>query len=108
MPASSSRGVLGALEQRDVAEVVLQAGMRAAVREHQVLHRELDVHQAALAVLRVDALVALRMRVAHLLAHRRDLLAQRLGVALGLDHGAPRGLEALAERRRRRRRSARA
>ena len=65
------------------------------MRQHQVLHRELDVHHAAGAVLDVEAArPAPGVRCAHLVAHRAHLVAQRGGVARRGQHGAPHGLEA--------------
>ena len=79
-PAGKQPGRLGATQQRDVADVVEQLGPIGAVAEDERLHRELDVHHAARAVLDVEAAGLDRMRRAHLLAHRPHFAEQRLQI----------------------------
>jgi len=91
-------GILRALQQTDVAQVLHQFGVRARLRQHQELHGELGVHHAALAVLDVEAAGRHRVCGAHALAHADDFLRQRGRVAFGGDDGAAHGVEALAQR----------
>ncbi len=64
----------GHLQERDVSQVGGQIAAAVRVREHQELHRELDVDHAAAVVLEVEQAAGVRMRGVQLFAHRDDLL----------------------------------
>ena len=64
-------------QQLDVAPVLDQFGVVVAVRQHQELHHELDVHHAAGVVLQVEEPRFVGVAVVHLLAHAADLGRQR-------------------------------
>jgi hypothetical protein len=67
--------------QRDVAQIAGQLRVAVRMREHQVLHDELDVYHAAAVVLEIEQVAAVGVGVEHLLPHRDDLASQRLGLA---------------------------
>ena len=68
-------------QQRDVAEVAGEIGVVIGVRQHQELHRELDVDHAAGVVLEVEQARLVRVGGVHLVAHLDDRGAQRAVVA---------------------------
>ena len=72
----------GELEQRKIADVAGQFGMRVRVAQHQILHDKLDIDDAAAVVLEVEAAAVVRVRIEHGLPHRGDFRAQRAGFAL--------------------------
>src|SRR5438128_2603472 len=70
--------------------------MPACVREHQVLHGELDVDHAAAVVLYVEKLAFVWVRAPQLLAHLDDLLRERRGLTRPREDLVPDTLECRA------------
>src|SRR6185295_20184306 len=72
--------------------------MLAGVREHEILHGELDVDHAAGIVLQIELRRRVRVAVPELAAHLDDVGPQRIAIApqahdrlaLGLERGADR------------------
>ena len=60
-------------QQRNIARVACKRRMRAAVQQHEVLHRELDIDHAAAVVLEVEQTGRVRMPFRHLAAHLHDI-----------------------------------
>src|SRR5262252_7490039 len=85
---------LGALQQRDVANVVDQIAMAMRMRQHEELHGEFGVHHPAGAVLDVEHARGYRVRGMDPLAHGHYLAGQRASVALGAEHPGAYGIEA--------------
>ena len=71
----------GEFQQRKIADVGRQPGVLVRVTQHQVLHHELDIDDAAAIVLEIEQPAVIRVRLAHLVAHRQDLAAERRKLA---------------------------
>ena len=68
-------GILGALQQGDIAFVVQQLGVVFGVRQHQILHGKFAIDHAARAVLEIKKTGGHFVRGLHALAHGLNFLA---------------------------------
>ena len=87
----------GAFQQRNIAGVGQQFGVRARIGQHQKLHDKFGVHHPACAVLDVEPVGLDDFGAGHAFAHGDDLDTQLGDVTLSGQHGGAHRVKALVK-----------